>query len=267
MAARCGASPRRPRAPARPPMPCTRPPVPQEILEEEELRDAAILVYANKQVRAGQPVAACGPPMSCSRTALRRCCCAPPAAAGRLMRAPRPTPLHARPPRPAPRPAQDLPGALSDAAVAEGLGLTAIKSRDWSIFKTSGGWVGGRRCCPVGWVGVGGWTRGGGAVCSVSVAPASRRRSHQLTLPAAPPLRRGPQPSRERGCLRGWTGSATRSRRGGDRAVMGRRPRPMSRSLSRSPRNAPPLSLDPFDCCCPCAAPSALPIPHTNTNL
>lgn len=32
---------------------------------------------------------------------------------------------------------QDLPGALSDAAVAEGLGLTAIKSRDWAIFKTS----------------------------------------------------------------------------------------------------------------------------------
>ena len=33
---------------------------------------------------------------------------------------------------------QDLPGALSDAQVAEGLGLTAIKSRDWSIVKTSG---------------------------------------------------------------------------------------------------------------------------------
>ncbi|EFN58139.1 hypothetical protein CHLNCDRAFT_20429 [Chlorella variabilis] len=54
------------------------------ILEEEELRDAAILVYANKQ---------------------------------------------------------DLPGALSDAQVAEGLGLTSIKSRDWSIFKTSGTWL------------------------------------------------------------------------------------------------------------------------------
>ena len=39
-----------------------------------------------------------------------------------------------------PRPlSQDLPGALSDAQVAEGLGLTAIKNRDWSIFKTSGG--------------------------------------------------------------------------------------------------------------------------------
>lgn len=35
---------------------------------------------------------------------------------------------------------QDLPGALSDAQVAEGLGLTSIKSRDWSIFKTSGAW-------------------------------------------------------------------------------------------------------------------------------
>ncbi len=32
---------------------------------------------------------------------------------------------------------QDLPGALSDAQVAEGLGLTDIKNRDWSIFKTS----------------------------------------------------------------------------------------------------------------------------------
>ena len=52
----------------------------QAILEEEELKDAAILVYANKQ---------------------------------------------------------DLPGALSDSAVAEGLGLSSIKKRDWSIFKTS----------------------------------------------------------------------------------------------------------------------------------
>ena len=33
--------------------------------------------------------------------------------------------------------AQDIPGALSDAQVAEGLGLTDIKNRDWSIFKTS----------------------------------------------------------------------------------------------------------------------------------
>lgn len=33
--------------------------------------------------------------------------------------------------------AQDLPGALSDAEVAEGLGLPQIKNRDWSIFKTS----------------------------------------------------------------------------------------------------------------------------------
>lgn len=52
----------------------------QAILDEEELKDAAILVYANKQ---------------------------------------------------------DLPGALGDAAVAEGLGLTGIKNRDWTIFKTS----------------------------------------------------------------------------------------------------------------------------------
>lgn len=49
-------------------------------MDEEELKDAAILVYANKQ---------------------------------------------------------DLPGALTDAEVADGLGLTNIKNRDWSIFKTS----------------------------------------------------------------------------------------------------------------------------------
>eukprot|EP01026_Neomeris_dumetosa_P035538 TRINITY_DN2850_c0_g1_i1.p1 TRINITY_DN2850_c0_g1~~TRINITY_DN2850_c0_g1_i1.p1 ORF type:complete len:181 (-),score=24.85 TRINITY_DN2850_c0_g1_i1:316-858(-) len=52
----------------------------QAILQEEELKDALILVFANKQ---------------------------------------------------------DLPGALSDASVAEGLGLPSIKNRDWSIFKTS----------------------------------------------------------------------------------------------------------------------------------
>ncbi|MEW5300541.1 MAG: hypothetical protein WDW36_003468 [Sanguina aurantia] len=50
------------------------------ILEEEELRDSLILVYANKQ---------------------------------------------------------DLPGALSEAEIAEGLGLPDIKSRPWAIFKTS----------------------------------------------------------------------------------------------------------------------------------
>ena len=32
---------------------------------------------------------------------------------------------------------QDVAGALSEAQVAEGLGLSDIKSRDWSIFKTS----------------------------------------------------------------------------------------------------------------------------------
>lgn len=50
------------------------------IVEEEELKDALVLVYANKQ---------------------------------------------------------DLPGALSDAQVAEALGLSDIRSRDWAIFKTS----------------------------------------------------------------------------------------------------------------------------------
>ena len=50
------------------------------ILEEDELKGAAILVYANKQ---------------------------------------------------------DLPGALGDAEVAEGLGLAAIKARDWAIFRAS----------------------------------------------------------------------------------------------------------------------------------
>ncbi|CAG9466456.1 unnamed protein product [Pedinophyceae sp. YPF-701] len=32
---------------------------------------------------------------------------------------------------------QDLPGALSDAQVAEGLGLGDVRSREWAIFKTS----------------------------------------------------------------------------------------------------------------------------------
>ena len=38
---------------------------------------------------------------------------------------------------PGPVPPQDLPGALGDAEIAEGLGLHDIKSRDWAIFKTS----------------------------------------------------------------------------------------------------------------------------------
>lgn len=33
--------------------------------------------------------------------------------------------------------AQDLPGALDAAQVTEGLGLSSIKTRQWSIFKTS----------------------------------------------------------------------------------------------------------------------------------
>jgi ADP-ribosylation factor-like protein 1 len=32
---------------------------------------------------------------------------------------------------------QDLPGALDDAAVSEGLSLHMIKNRQWAIFKTS----------------------------------------------------------------------------------------------------------------------------------
>jgi ADP-ribosylation factor-like protein 1 len=32
---------------------------------------------------------------------------------------------------------QDLPGALSDAEIAEAMGLHDIKNRDWAIFKTS----------------------------------------------------------------------------------------------------------------------------------
>uniref|UniRef100_A0A7S0SZ70 Uncharacterized protein n=1 Tax=Mantoniella antarctica TaxID=81844 RepID=A0A7S0SZ70_9CHLO len=50
------------------------------ILEEEELKDAVILVYANKQ---------------------------------------------------------DLPGALTEVQITEGLGLAEIKNRQWAIFKTS----------------------------------------------------------------------------------------------------------------------------------
>jgi ADP-ribosylation factor-like protein 1 len=32
---------------------------------------------------------------------------------------------------------QDLPGALSDAEIAEAMGLHDIRNRDWAIFKTS----------------------------------------------------------------------------------------------------------------------------------
>ena len=64
------------------------------ILEEEELADAVVLVYANKQ---------------------------------------------------------DLPGALSDAQITEGLGLTEIKDRQWAIFKTSAYQGGGD--CGRGWSG------------------------------------------------------------------------------------------------------------------
>jgi ADP-ribosylation factor-like protein 1 len=52
----------------------------QAILAEEELKGAAVLVYANKQ---------------------------------------------------------DLPGALSDAEVAEGLGLPRLRAREWAIYRTS----------------------------------------------------------------------------------------------------------------------------------
>ncbi len=65
------------------------------ILEEEEVKDAFILVYANKQVHSHYRLY--------DVTAMR----------------------------------QDLPGALDDAAIAEGLGLHQIKNRDWAIFKTS----------------------------------------------------------------------------------------------------------------------------------
>lgn len=34
-------------------------------------------------------------------------------------------------------PPQDLPGALSDAQIAEGLGLHDIKNRPWAIFRSS----------------------------------------------------------------------------------------------------------------------------------
>lgn len=44
-----------------------------------------------------------------------------------------PSPLNPRPPRRA----QDLPGALSEAQVAEALGLHDIRGRDWAIYKTS----------------------------------------------------------------------------------------------------------------------------------
>jgi hypothetical protein len=57
-------------------------------------------------------------------------------AGGACPRASHPPSLTPPAARPAAR-AQDLPGALTEAQVAEGLGLTSIKSREWSIFKTS----------------------------------------------------------------------------------------------------------------------------------
>jgi ADP-ribosylation factor-like protein 1 len=39
---------------------------------------------------------------------------------------------------------QDLPGALTDVQITEGLGLAEIKNRQWAIFKTSAIKV--RRC-------------------------------------------------------------------------------------------------------------------------
>ena len=50
------------------------------MMEEEELKDAALLVFANKQ---------------------------------------------------------DLPGALTDAQISEGLGLASLTKRSWAIYKTS----------------------------------------------------------------------------------------------------------------------------------
>ena len=96
------------------------------ILEEEELKDALILVYANKQVRllafaTLNVVVSLVSPRS-SRTPM----CSPVAYSANL-----------NPLQQASVTSQDLPGALSDAQVAEGLGLSDIKSRDWAIFKTS----------------------------------------------------------------------------------------------------------------------------------
>ncbi len=51
-----------------------------EMMEEEELKDAALLVFANKQ---------------------------------------------------------DLPGALTDAQISDGLGLASLTKRSWAIYKTS----------------------------------------------------------------------------------------------------------------------------------
>ena len=77
------------------------------LLVQEELSNALILVYANKQVRWNRTL-------------------------GLFVL----TDQSAQPAHNA-RCVQDIPGALSDAQVAEGLGLTDIKNRDWSIFKTS----------------------------------------------------------------------------------------------------------------------------------
>jgi ADP-ribosylation factor-like protein 1 len=92
------------------------------IVEEEELKDALILVYANKQVGVGLVgVGWCRWGWGWSTPRHFHGLCTP-------MAHPLPAAVHC---------AQDLPGALSDAQVAEALGLADIRSRDWAIFKTS----------------------------------------------------------------------------------------------------------------------------------
>lgn len=67
------------------------------MLDEDELRDAKLLVFANKQVRRSRDPASTG--------------------------------------RPSVRP-QDQPNAMTPAEVSEGLGLDTLKGRQWSIHKS-----------------------------------------------------------------------------------------------------------------------------------
>jgi ADP-ribosylation factor-like protein 1 len=69
------------------------------MLQEEELRDAALLIFANKQASFNFGKRFCLFSLSSSP--------------------------------------QDLPGALSEAAVSEKLQLSKLKGRPWAIYKAS----------------------------------------------------------------------------------------------------------------------------------
>lgn len=130
------------------------------ILAEEELKDALLLIYANKQVGAGVGGGAVGGGAWGGAGVLGRGL-APRGGwengrgadrrrrtSTRLLRPASAVCLQLQDLRLTGNPAaptappttsrlQDLPGALSEAQVAEALGLHDIRGRDWAIYKTS----------------------------------------------------------------------------------------------------------------------------------